>query len=709
MPRRKRRPGYGASAWLAALVIFTLSGFISWKEWCDNRTKAEISVLNTARILADQTENLFDQVNTLLASVGERFAALPPADYRARERFAGEARREVPYYPLVVRIGITDPAGSIILNTEFSEAENLPIAVADRDYFRQARQGDRDLIFSGPLQSKRTNEWAMILARRIDGRGGEFLGIAFAVLPIESIGKQFSKIDLGAKGIINLRALDFTQIVRHPTLSGANSGTGNRNVSETIKRLMQEQPNSDHYVYETLAPIDGTERIYAYQRFAHSPFWMTVGRATADFRNSWQQTAILLALLSLATAGILFWGARRLQTQNRQLIRRIAELAVAERKLSLSEETLRLFIEHAPAALAMFDREMRYLSVSRRWLADYGLSEQDIIGRCHYDVFPGIGERWQEVHRRGLAGETIKEEEDHIELRNGKTLWLRWEVIPWHGANGSIGGIVIFSENTTERVLILKELAQVNVELEQRVARRTAELTAANRELEAFAYSVSHDLRAPLRALRGFSRALQEDFGGLLKGKGLEYLEEIGRAGGRMSEVIEGILELSRSTSGKLHSEEINITSLSAEVIKEFRDAEADRQVVCDIAPGMTARGDRTMLFVVFQNLIGNAWKYTAANPLAAIRVYSEPDGQFIRYCVSDNGIGFNPEHADMLFMPFRRLHHEFPGLGIGLATVHRIVRRHGGELFVSCASPGGGATFCFTLPHQAPVTQADT
>lgn len=250
------------------------------------------------------------------------------------------------------------------------------------------------------------------------------------------------------------------------------------------------------------------------------------------------------------------------------------------------------------------------------------------------------------------------------------------------------------------------EVGALQADLEERnrqLAERTRELENAARELDSFSHSVSHDLRAPLRALRGFSHALQEDYAGQLAGKGNQYLEEIRKAGSRMSEVIEGVLELSRSASGKLHCEEVDITALSNDVLKEFQDAEPDRQVSCDVEPGMKAQGDRAMMFVVLQNLLGNAWKYSANRPLASIRIASHADGAFTRYCVSDNGAGFNRNHAEMLFIPFQRLHRqdEFPGLGIGLATVRRIVRRHGGELFVTFAEPGVGATFCFTLPND--------
>lgn len=377
----------------------------------------------------------------------------------------------------------------------------------------------------------------------------------------------------------------------------------------------------------------------------------------------------------------------------------------AESALRESQERLQLLIDHAPAALAMFDREMRYLAVSRRWLDDYSLGNRDLIGQSHYAVFPDIPASWKEIHRRGLAGEIVRTDEDCFERADGTKQWLRWEIRPWHVIDGGIGGIVIFSEDITEHVAAQQEILQLNANLERRVVERTAELTAANQELDAFAYAVSHDLRAPLRAMTGFSQALSEDFAYKLEGDAATYLDQINIASRKMGKLIEAILALSRSTRGELRLERIDLSALSLDALAELGQTEPDRRVSIEVEPGLTADGDPRMIEVLMRNLLSNAWKYTGKAATPAIRVYAgELDG-LQGICVADNGAGFDMSHANQLFQPFKRLHRqdEFPGIGIGLATVQRIVRRHGGKICAH-AELGKGATFCFTLTGESEI-----
>lgn len=385
-------------------------------------------------------------------------------------------------------------------------------------------------------------------------------------------------------------------------------------------------------------------------------------------------------------------------------------LDITERNRALaalreSEERLQLFVEHAPASLAMFDREMCYLAVSRRWLDDYRLGGRDIIGHSHYEIFPGIPDSWREAHRRSLAGEVVKFDEDSFEREDGSVQWLRWEVRPWHRSDGEVGGIVLFSEDITRDKEAEIEIRRLNADLEQRVLERTAELTAANTELDSFAYAVSHDLRAPLRAMNGFSRALQEDYGAKLDGEAKLYLDQIGIASQKMSDLIDGLLTLSRSTRNQLEREPIDITALAGRILAELAEAEPARTLAWQVEPGLTVQGDPRMVGVVMQNLLDNAWKYTARTAKAEIKVYAEENGRG-RVCVADNGAGFDMSHAVKLFQPFQRLHRqeEFTGIGIGLATVQRIVRRHGGTIEAEGA-PGRGARFCFTLADPATTT----
>ena len=489
------------------------------------------------------------------------------------------------------------------------------------------------------------------------------------------------------------------------------------------------------------------------------------------------------------------------------------------RRLRASETRLQTLIDHAPAAMAMFDREMRYLAASRRWRDDYQLGDAELLGRSHYEIFPEIPAAWRDVHARGMRGEVVVAEEDRFERQDGSVQFLRWEVRPWRDGRGAVGGIAIFTEDVTRRLEVVAALREsearyrsmfqenhavmlildpqtgaiedanpaaasfygwtlaelrtmsiqqinplppariaenlartrdegpqqfqfqhrladgsvrdvevfsgplkldgqwriytiihdvtdrrlaeeairsLNASLEQRVAERTAELQAANAELEAFAYAVSHDLRAPLRAMGGFSRALLEDLGPRLAGEERDNLDEVILASNRMAGLIDGILQLSRITRGELDRDWVDLTALAGRVRRELEAAEPERQVAWELAEGLQAWGDARLLEAVLRNLLGNAWKFTTGAHPARIALR----GEGRRFEVEDNGAGFDPAYAGKLFQPFQRLHRqdEFPGLGIGLATAQRIIRRHGG-LMEAHSQPGRGARFAFTLP----------
>lgn len=243
------------------------------------------------------------------------------------------------------------------------------------------------------------------------------------------------------------------------------------------------------------------------------------------------------------------------------------------------------------------------------------------------------------------------------------------------------------------------EIQRINADLEQRVTARTLQLESANRELEAFAYAVSHDLRAPLRSMSGFSQILQETATNGLDEKSRGYLRRICDSSLRMSALIEDLLSLSRISRSELLPRSVNLSQIAADAATAVRERYPDRGVSLSIEPGLTVHGDTRLLRIAMENLLDNAWKYTATTAHAEVTVGVQPGGGSPVYFVRDNGVGFDMAYSAKLFGPFQRLHAEsqFPGTGIGLVTVQRIIARHGGRIWAE-AQPDHGATFYFTL-----------
>jgi PAS domain S-box-containing protein len=616
------------------------------------------------------------------------------------------------------------------------------------------------------------------------------------------------------------------------------------------------------------------------------------------------------------------------------------------------EQDLKRFAEFAPVAIAMFDREMRYLAASRRFRDDFGLGDQELMGRCHYDVFPEIPNHWREVHRRCLAGAVERSPGELFTRSDGNDQWIRWEIQPWHGSDGEIGGITLFSEEITqqkrseqalresearlrlaqqvarvgtfewniqtgvntwtpeleamyglqpgefagsqksweelvhpkdragtvnqvqqaletgkfeaewrvvwpdgtlrwlagrgwvfkddegkplrllgvniditerraaeavarrwqrvfeqaelaialsnsaagtfqtvnesfarERGYTVSELAgapiaklfpthaqagmrdsvtiadrdghfsfeseherkdgscfpvridltvirndegdsvsrvafvqdlttqkraeqeirQLNAELEKRVRERTGQLEAANKELEAFAYSVSHDLRAPLRGIDGWSLALAEDYAGQLDSRAHQYIDRVRSETQRMGLLIDDLLQLSRVTRTEMQSLPVDLSTVASTIAARLREADPNRQIEFVIERGLRGVGDARLLEIALTNLFSNAVKFTGPHPRARIEFGQADYNGRLCFYVRDDGVGFDMAYADRLFRAFQRLHKtsEFPGTGIGLAIVQRVIHRHGGRVWAE-SQIDRGAKFLFTLGETA-------
>ena len=269
----------------------------------------------------------------------------------------------------------------------------------------------------------------------------------------------------------------------------------------------------------------------------------------------------------------------------------------------------------------------------------------------------------------------------------------------FEGMAENLNTVMVSRDELTREVETRRQAERQAQDLARSLKARTTELDAVNKELEAFAYSVSHDLRAPLRSMTGFGQALIEDYGDKLDETGKDYIQRISAASKRMGRLIDDLLMLSRVTRTELKRADIDLTDMAETIADQLRQEAPDRKVEFKIAPGVIARGDETLLRTLLENLLGNAWKYSEKKPRATIEFGVTANGSERAFFVRDNGAGFDMAHADKLFKPFQRLHSaaEFEGTGIGLASVANIVRRHGGRIWAE-SQQGAGTTMRFTL-----------
>jgi PAS domain S-box-containing protein len=388
--------------------------------------------------------------------------------------------------------------------------------------------------------------------------------------------------------------------------------------------------------------------------------------------------------------------------------RDITERKRAENALRTSEEMSRAILNAANESIFYADRSYRILAANETAARRLGKTTPEIIGSHLYDFLPAdLWETRKAAYEEVLkSGKAVQFEDE----RGGYSFEHR--LYPVFGPRGDIIRFAVYSRDITERKKHELEIAGLNGRLQENVR----QLEVVNKELEAFSYSVSHDLRAPLRSLEGFSRALQEDCADRLDERGRDHLVRIRTASHRMGRLIDAMLDLSRTSREELQREPVDLSALARSVAGELRKTQGDRDVEFVIDDNITVEGDFIMLRALFENLLGNAWKFTTKQKSARIEFgvsesqvsglksqvsNSEPatrNPQLVYY-VKDNGAGFDMAFAERLFLPFQRLHstEEFPGIGIGLATVKRIVHRHGGKIWAE-GSVGKGAAFYFTL-----------
>lgn len=377
----------------------------------------------------------------------------------------------------------------------------------------------------------------------------------------------------------------------------------------------------------------------------------------------------------------------------------VTERMRLQENIKMKESQLRTFVEQAPAAVAMLDREMKYITMSNQWFEQYNLEKKNIIGISHYEIFPEIQEmpEWLEQHQKVLNGEELSNPKDKIVRLDGTVQWISWKLIPWYDGPGEIGGIIMFTADITSEVSYTEKL-------EKEVSKRTKELASVNEELESFSYSVSHDLRAPLRSINGFSDMLIEDYKDKIDENGVRLLNVVKNSAVKMGRLIDDILQFSRLGKKSIQFGLVNMDLIFSSVISDLCLEYTDKEIDIQVGELHDANGDTSLMKQVIVNLMSNAFKYSTNEDKISVIVESEIQGEYIKYSIKDSGVGFEMKYHDKLFGVFQRLHtdSEFEGTGVGLAIVRRIVSKHGGSVWAE-SKIGEGSIFYFTVPKKAP------
>jgi PAS domain S-box-containing protein len=434
---------------------------------------------------------------------------------------------------------------------------------------------------------------------------------------------------------------------------------------------------------------------------------LTLVRRSSEAEAQVVRSRSLAGLSGLAILTLLTGATIAFERDTRKRVR-------VEEALRDSELQFRQVFEESPSGILLIEEDWRVRGANPAFCRLVGRTEEELrqLTLPSTAAHDGLLNSMFKTGSIPAGGQTrLRAEQEYVTKSGGKA-WVNVHATRLCNSRGGVVCNIALFEDITARKKADQEILALNESLELRVASRTAEtvesnqkLASANKELEAFAYSVSHDLRAPLRSLDSFSQIILDEYSEKLDEEGVKYLWRIRGGAQRMGQLIEDLLNLSRVSRGLLERGAVDLSSMASTIVNELRDQEPQRVVNVEIAPDIQANCDARLMRVVLNNLIGNAWKFTGKREKACLEFGYKREESGAVYSVRDNGAGFDMAYVSQLFAPFQRLHQatEFAGTRIGLATVQRIVHRHGGRIWAE-SSVDRGATFYFTL-----ATKSDT
>ncbi|MDB5805352.1 MAG: domain S-box [Betaproteobacteria bacterium] len=727
-----------AATALAALVVpFVLHGL--WRSHAQAIADGDLDTRNLAKVIAAHAEQGFKSIELNLKTTDEVVRHWPTGEPPTEKQVAWLLSGRLRLNPNVRVLQVFDRNGNLKSHAGVDGVASDQGIVARNDILQLRDAPTTSLVIGLPLRLSGSGATAVPLLRRVNTEDGVFDGAMVAALDIQFLQEFYSSVDTGANGSIGIFRRDGTLLTRTPYVEkvvGANYGGS--------PLFQQFLPKSQTGSFQLVSTADGVSRLFSYAVVSDPGMVVVVGFDMADVLLGWHEKTIIdviATLIFLVALTILAFALKR-ELRHREAVtnnlaaakeslaenlQRLISLHAIDRAILDAESThaiaaiglqaVQTLVPYEWAAVIAFDFDVRRVEIlslalpegseftrtATMPMEEYGIGRGDAAWHADATVIGNLAA----APRESWMLEAL--------YLDGMRSYIRVPLL----AEGSLVGVMklgsrehdIYTESHKEQAdsvasqlaiaiyqaNLRKKLLQQAAELEERVLERTAQLENANRELEAFSYSISHDLRAPARHISAFASLLVED-NVALDSVHMGYLGRIQKAANRMGQLIDDLLALAKTSAVPLERELFDMSALMADVVEELMQRHSGPAVEWKIDSLGMASGDPALVRVVLLNLVSNALKYSGriASPVVEIGRFTDGGRAFY---IRDNGAGFDMKYANKLFGVFSRLHreNEFPGTGIGLATVQRIIDRHGGRVWAE-GEPDRGATFFFTL-----------